>query len=77
MPKYEKIKFSELINVFSEKPPRIYSDGELLEVVRSPSLLSEINESEQLRVVGAITERMQSSEDFRRRVLEEIEKSHP
>ena len=77
MPKNEKIKFADLINVFSEKPPRIYSDGELLEVVRSPSLLSEINESEQLRVVGAITERMQSSEDFRRRVLEEIEKSHP
>ena len=77
MPKNEKIKFADLINVFSENPPRVYSDGELLEVVRSPNLLSEINESEQLRVVGAITERMQSSEDFRRRVLEEIEKSHP
>lgn len=77
MSKNEKIKFNDLENVFGEKSPEAYSDEELLGVIRSPNLLAERGKTEQILIVGTILEKMQSSEDFKRRVLEEIEKSRP
>jgi hypothetical protein len=74
MPSRETI-LKRLVNVFSDKSPRVYSDEELLGVFRNPDLLGEKDKAEKLLMVGAIAERMSSSADFKRKMLEEIKSS--
>lgn len=74
MPKRENTSLNSLENVFSERTPKTYSDEELLGVIRSPDTLAEKDKAEQLLILGEIAQKMQSSEDFKRKVLEEIGK---
>jgi hypothetical protein len=75
MTKREKVNFTNLENVFPEKGRKSYTNEELLSVIRNPGSLVEKDEAERLLIIGAIVELMQSSEDFKRKVLEEIVKS--
>ena len=75
MTKRENTDFNSLEDVFSEKPPKTYTEEELLNIARNPDLLDEKGEGEQVIIVVTIARQMQASEDFKRKVLEEIEKS--
>ena len=75
MTKRENTDFNSLEDVFSEKSPKTYTEEELLNIARNPDLLDEKGEGEQVIIVVTIARQMQASEDFKRKVLEEIEKS--
>jgi hypothetical protein len=75
MVKREKINFINLEKVFPEKDHKSYTDEELLSVIKNPGSLAEKDETERLLIIEAVAEQMQSSEDFKRKVLEEIAKS--
>lgn len=74
MIKREKLNFTDLKDAFSEKPSRTYTEDELLSVFRNPETLVDMEKGEQILIFGAIARQMQSSEDFRRKVLEAVEK---
>lgn len=75
MTKRENTDFSNLEDVFSEKPPKSYTEGELLDIIRNPDLLDQRAEGEQVIIAATIARLMLDSEDFKTKVLEEMEKS--
>ena len=77
MQKRERFRLTDLEKVITEKEPKSYSEEELLNIIRNPQELAQKDEVEQLLMVGAIAEKMNSSQDFKRRVMEEIRKARP
>ena len=74
MQKREKVNFANLESVLA-RPSKTYTDDELLAAIGNPDVLAQKPEAEQLVMVSAIAHQMHASVDFKRKVLEEIDKS--
>lgn len=75
MSKRETINVNNLENAFSDYTSRVYSEEELLGFIKNPNQLDEKNKLEQLIILGKIGEMVRASGDFKKKVLEVIEKS--
>lgn len=76
MAKEEKIDFKKLEPLFfgEEVDKEEYSNEDILVVVRSPLSFQEISQEQRLNFWTFVVERMMESPEFRKEVLETLEK---